>query len=201
MLNVLFSNSAEPCNLVSWQTSTSQTNMEATRWRKSGDFPVRKRCFSHPFSSLKLQCGSYHNSLTWCQAAQHANPWKHMSEKVWRGFSGDVWNRDIQLCSVTGDRGWSQERHFCLCYMFIWQLFRSFSGFEEADMSYLLILGLTVLWIIQIQVSCMKTCLSLSNYLNDLLNCWDMYHGNTIVLTEGKFTLVLLMVLIEGICT
>lgn len=93
-----------------------------------------------------------------CQAAQHANPWKHMSEKVWRGFSGDVWNRDIQLCPVTGDCGRSQERHFRLCYMFIWQLFRSFSGFEEADMSYLLILGLTVLWIIQIQVSCMKTC-------------------------------------------
>lgn len=87
-------------------------------------FSCQEKMFFSPILLLEAAVWSYQTSLTLCQAAQHANPWKHMSKKVWRGFSGDVWSRDIQLCPVTEDCGRSREMLFCLCYM----LSDNFSG-------------------------------------------------------------------------
>lgn len=51
---------------------------------------------------------------------------KSLNDKIGRGCSGDVRNRDVLLCALTGDSGRSQKRQVFLCCMFIWQLFRIF---------------------------------------------------------------------------
>lgn len=94
--------------------------VEEIRW-----FSCQEKMFFSPLLWLEAAVWSYQTSLTLCQAAQHANPWKHMSKKVWRGLSGDVWSRDIQLWPVTGDCGRSRERLFvCVtCYLTTFQEF------------------------------------------------------------------------------
>lgn len=95
--------------------------VEEIRW-----FSCQEKMFFSPFLLLEAAVWSHQTSLAQWQAVQHANPWKYMSDKIWRGFSGDVSNRDVLLCPLTGDSGRSQERQFCLCCMFIWRLFRIF---------------------------------------------------------------------------
>lgn len=88
------------------------------------------------------------SSCSTCKSLK-AHEQKGLKRFFWRCLKSryPVVSCDWRLWPVSGDA-------FLFVLHVIWQLFRSFSGFEELDMSYLFILGLTVLWTIQIQVSC-----------------------------------------------